>query len=95
MADTGVTVTTIYPDYVISEIRTRAFGKNGKPVGKSPVREDKIMSTEKCAQLLIKAVEKRKREKIMGLRGSAGVWIKMFAPGIVDRIAQNAITKGK
>jgi len=30
------------PDFVLSEIHRRAFGSNGKPLGKSPVQEDKM-----------------------------------------------------
>jgi len=39
LAGTGVTVTLVIPDYVRSEIRERAFGPDGKPLGRgnSPV----------------------------------------------------------
>ena len=92
---TGVSVTNVFPDFVTSEIRSRAFGADGKPLGKSPVHEDKIMTTEKCVQLMIDGMAKRKREVLMGTRAKVGVWVKMFAPSLVDRIALNAINKGK
>jgi NAD(P)-dependent dehydrogenase (short-subunit alcohol dehydrogenase family) len=45
----GVTVTMIAPDFVLSEIHRRAFGSDGKPLGESPMQEEKIMTAEACA----------------------------------------------
>ncbi len=95
LADSGVTVTSVYPDFVRSEARGRAFGKDGKPIGASPVHEDKIMTTEECASLIINAAARRKRDEILGLRGKVGQWLLLIAPGLVDRIALNAIQKGR
>ena len=38
---TGVMVTMVAPDFVLSEIHRRAFGKDGKPLGSSPMQEEK------------------------------------------------------
>ncbi len=92
---TGVTVTMVYPDFVASEIRKRAYGTDGQPLGDSPVQEDRVMTTERCAQLTIRAMAKRQREDVQTLRGKAGQWIKLIAPAVVDRIALRAIQRGK
>jgi short-subunit dehydrogenase len=94
LAETGVTVTIAYPDFVTSEIRERAFGSDGKPLGVSPVRETEVMPAETCARLIAGAAAARRREVIMG-RGKLLVWVKMFAPGLVDRSAKKAIEEGK
>ena len=91
----NISVTIIYPDFVTSQIRSRAFGSDGKPIGISPVLENQIMATDKCAELILKAAERRKRELIIGMRGKLGVWLKMFFPELVDSIALNAINRGK
>src|SRR5262245_8744466 len=39
LAETGVSVTVIYPGFVTSAIRTRATGADGQPLRKSPIRE--------------------------------------------------------
>lgn len=91
----GIIVTMIYPDFVATETRKRALGADGKPMGKSPVREGEVMSAERCAQLIIQAAAVRKRELIMTWRGKVGVWVKLIAPGLVDRIAKKAISKGR
>jgi short-subunit dehydrogenase len=95
IAEYGVSVTMIYPGFVATETRKRALGADGKPIGKSPVRESEVMSAERCAQLIIQAAAARKRELIMTWRGKVGLWIKLIAPGIVDRVAKKAIIEGR
>jgi short-subunit dehydrogenase len=84
----------IYPGFVASEVRTRAFGPDGKPIGTSPVQEGKVMTVETCARLIIKAMSRRQREMVMTLRGKLGQWLKLIAPALVDRIASQAIKEG-
>jgi short-subunit dehydrogenase len=95
LADSGVSVTIIYPDFVATETRRRAFGPDGKPLGESPVQEGQVMTADECARLIIKAATRRKREEVMGLRGKVGQWIKLIAPSLIDRIAQRAIRRGR
>jgi short-subunit dehydrogenase len=91
----GISVTMIYPDFVATESHKKAFGADGNPIGKSPLRESQVMSAEKCAKLIIQAAATRKRELIMTWRGKIGLWIKLIAPGVVDRMAQKAILEGR
>ncbi len=95
LLETGVTVTMIAPDFVLSEMHRRALGSDGTPLGKSPMQEEKIMTAEKCADLIVKAIENRKRLLITSLRGRLGRWVKMFAPGLIDKIAAKAIKERK
>lgn len=95
LADDGVTVTMIYPGFVSTHIRERAYGPDGRPLGASPVREGEVMTVEACARQIVRAMETRRRELIMTLRGRVGAWIKLVAPGLVDRIARRAIERGK
>jgi short-subunit dehydrogenase len=95
LSGTGVSVTSVFPDFVATETRQRAFGADGKPIGESPVHEDKVMTAEECAALIIKAAAARKREYVMGLRGKIGLYIRPFLPGLIDRIAMRAIKRGQ
>ena len=95
LMDSGVTVTMIAPDFVLSEIHRRAFAGDGSPLGESPVQEEKIMTAEECAKQIVEALENRKRLLIMGGRGKVGRWIKLIAPGLIDRVAQKAIREAK
>jgi NADP-dependent 3-hydroxy acid dehydrogenase YdfG len=92
---TGVSVTLIYPGFVTSEIRERAFGADGQPLQKSPVREAEVMTAEECARIMINAIARRRREEVMTLRGKLGQWLKLIAPGAVDRVARKAIEQGR
>ena len=95
LADSGVTVTMIYPGFVATEVRERAFGVDGKPLGKSHLDESKVMSVEKCAALIIDAASKRKRELVMTAKAKIGLWMKLIAPQLVDNTSRKTIQKGK
>jgi NAD(P)-dependent dehydrogenase (short-subunit alcohol dehydrogenase family) len=91
----GVGVTMIYPGFVASDVRARALGPDGKPLVTSPVREGEVMMVETCARLMVSAMTRRKREVVMTLRGKLGQWLKLIAPGVVDRVASQAIKSGR
>jgi len=95
LKDTGVSVTMIAPDFVLSEIHKRALDGSGNPLGKSPLQESKIMTAEECAVLIMGAIEKRDRLLITSLRGKLGRWMKLIAPSVVDNIAAKAIKDAK
>jgi len=88
---TGATVTVIAPDFVVSQIHRRALGADGRPLGDTPMQEAHIMTAERCAELIVTAMEKRQRLLITSLRGRLGRWFKLIAPGVIDRIARKAI----
>jgi len=91
----GVTVTMIYPGFVSTGIRENASGPDGKPIAVSPVKEGEVMGVEECARIIVAAMETRKREVIMTARGKIGLWLKLVAPGVIDRIAKRAIETGR
>ena len=95
LRDSGISVTVVAPDFVVSEIQKRAFGPDGRPLGRSPLQEDKIMTAERCAAEIIEAMEKRQRLWLGSLRGRVGRWVRLFAPGLIDRIALKAAREGK
>ncbi len=95
LRDSGVDVTMIAPDFVLSEIHRRAMDGSGKPLGKSPLQESKIMTAEKCASLIMDAMQNRKRTLITSFRGKIGIWIKMISPGFVDKMAARSIEQKK
>jgi short-subunit dehydrogenase len=89
----GIDVTMIYPGFVDTGIRENSAGPDGKPIGHVPVRLD-MMSVEECARITLAAIEARKREVVMTARGKMGAWLKLVAPGVVDRMAKRVIEKG-
>ena len=95
LAGDGVTVTTVYPGFVATGVRRHAFGPDGRPLGESPVDEGAVMTADACAQLTLEAADARRRERVMTARGKIGVWAKLVAPGLVDRLARRAIETGR
>ena len=93
--DDGVSVTIAFPDFVGSGMHTRSLGADGKPLGHNPLQVDKIMTSDECARLALKGAAERKRQVIMTNRSRLGQWLKLIAPGMVDRIAKRAIEKGR
>jgi short-subunit dehydrogenase len=90
---TGVDVTIAYPGVVATNIRVHGYGPDGKPAGKSGLDETHAMPVEECARLIVRAIERRPRELIMGARGRIGLWLKLIAPRFVDRMALRALRK--
>jgi short-subunit dehydrogenase len=95
LAGTGVDVTMVAPDFVVSEIHRRAVGADGQPIGASPMQESRIMSAEECAALMLRAMERRQRLLITSARGRLGRWARLVAPGFIDRVAARAVREGR
>jgi short-subunit dehydrogenase len=95
LLDSGVDVTVVAPDFVVSEIHRRSFGPDGQPLGATPMQEEKIMSAAECARRIARAMERRQRLAVLSLRGRLGRYVRLFAPGLIDRIALKAVREGK
>ena len=80
---------------VLSEIHRRALGRDGAPLGESPMQEDEIMTAEECAALMVKAMERRQRLLITSARGRFLRWAKLVVPGLVDKLAAKAIREAR
>ena len=93
--DDGVSVTIVYPDFVASGMHTRSLGADGRPLGHNPLQLDKVMTSEECARLALAGAAARRRQVVMSTRARLGQWLKLIAPGQVDRIAKRAIKRGR
>ena len=91
LAGSGVDVSVVAPDFVVSEIHKRAIGPDGEPLGNSPMMQTKIMTADQCAAHIVRGIEKRQRLVLMTARGRWGRWLKLLAPSLIDRIAARAI----
>jgi short-subunit dehydrogenase len=87
----GVDVSVVAPDFVVTEIHKRAIGPDGEPLGESPMMQSKIMTAEACAMRIVRAISRRERLVLMSARGKLGRWLKLLAPSLIDRIAERAI----
>jgi short-subunit dehydrogenase len=90
----GVSVTVAYPGVVATRIRHRGFNAAGGQLGESLLKEEGAMSAGQCARLVIDGMDKRRREVVMTAKGKLGRFVKLFAPGLVERMAQAALKNG-
>jgi short-subunit dehydrogenase len=93
LAHAGVSVTIAYPGVVATEIRYRGFNAQGRAAGRSGLDERGAMSVETCARLIIEGAEARRRDVVMTVKGKLGRWLKLIAPGLVDRLALKALNQ--
>ncbi|HWP19761.1 MAG TPA: SDR family oxidoreductase [Burkholderiaceae bacterium] len=89
----GVAVTLAYPGVVATDIRYRGFNAAGQPAGRSGLDERGAMSVRTCARLILDGMYARRREVVMTAKGKLARWIKLIAPGLVDRMALAALNR--
>ncbi len=87
----GVDVTVVAPDFVVSQIHRRAIGADGTPLGNTPMDEDRIMTAERCATLIARAMRRRQRLLVTSVRGRFARWARLIVPELVDAMAARAI----
>ena len=54
-----------------------------------------MMAVETCARLTLRAIAGRRRDLYMAPGGKAVLWIKLIAPGLLDRISLAAVEKDR
>lgn len=91
--DYGIAVTLAYPGVVATEIRRHGLDGRGQPAGFSGLDEAGAMPVQECARQVIAAMRGRRRELVMTGRARIGLWLKMFAPRVVDNIARAALAR--
>jgi short-subunit dehydrogenase len=89
--ETGVDVLVVSPGFVKTDIRSKVLGPDGKSLEKSPRDESHGMSVEECTAIIMRAMDRREREVVMTARAKLGMFIKLVAPAVVDRIAERAV----
>lgn len=87
----GVSVTIAYPGVVNTRIRVHGFNAGGDKAGVSGLIEKNTMSVHECARQIIYGMVRRRRDVVMTGQGKLGRWLKLLAPGLVDRLALAAV----
>lgn len=92
--DQGVNVMWVAPGFTQSNVRKTALTKDAVAQGTSPLNESKLMTADQCAEHILKAIDKRKRNTVLTLLGKQTVFMNKFFPGIADRLTKNFFFKG-
>lgn len=90
---TGVHVLTACPGFTASNIRNTALNKEAKQQGESSLNEEKMMSADEVAQIIVKGIEDRDRTLIMTSQGKLTVLLNKLIPGFLDKMVYNVFTK--
>ncbi|GAB3699931.1 SDR family oxidoreductase [Spirosoma flavus] len=91
----GVHVLTACPGFTASNIRFSALDAHGEAKGETMRDESSMMSAEECADHILKAVKKRKRELILTTQGKLTVFINKWLPSLADNLVFNTLAKEK
>src|SRR6202012_49013 len=92
---TGVHILTASPGFTASNIRNTALDKNGTQQGESTLHEEKMMTADEVAKIIVDGVENRSRTLIMTGQGKLTVAFSKFIPGILDKLVYNVFAKEK
>ncbi len=84
---TGLHVLVAAPGFTASEVRKSALKADGTPQGETPRKEEKMMSAEACAHIIVKAIEKRERSLVLTfIEGKLSLFLSKFFPLLLDRL---------
>ena len=90
----GLHVLVAAPGFTSSEVRQVALTNDGSPQGETPRDENKMMSAEKCAHQIARAIKNRKRELILTFaQGKLSVFLGKFAPTFLDKLTYFFMSK--
>jgi len=92
---TGVHVLTACPGFTASNIRNTALNKDGVQQGESTLHEEKMMTAEQVATVIVDGVENRSRTLIMTGQGKLTVLLSKFLPAVLDKLVYNMFSKEK
>jgi len=93
LLDSGVHVMWVCPGFTTSNIRNVALNSKGESQGESPMEENKLMSAEECARIILHAIEKKKRTVVMTFTGKQTVFVNKFFPGLADKLTRKFFYK--
>lgn len=89
----GLHVLIVHPGFTSSNIRKTALTKNGDQQKETPRNEGKMMSPEKVAQIISRAIVKKETNLILTPEGKLVVWLHKNFPNLTDRIILHEMEK--
>ncbi|MBR6161450.1 MAG: SDR family oxidoreductase [Bacteroidales bacterium] len=87
-SDRNIHVTIVCPGRVRTNISLHALDKDGKPHGKMDPGQGGGLSPEQAAKIIQKAIDRSKREVLVGRKELIMVYVKRFFPGLCAKIAK-------
>ena len=89
----GLHVLVMAPGFTASNIRNTALAADGSQQGESPRDESKMMSAERVAEIMARAIDRRKSRVILTPIGKLTVLMHRMFPGLTDRLTFSYMAK--
>jgi short-subunit dehydrogenase len=93
LIDKQVHVMWVSPGFTASNIRHAALNAKSESHGETPMDESKMMTAAECAQLILQAIEKRKRSVVLTFTGKRTVLMNRFFPSWADKLTHQFFFK--
>lgn len=88
--DDGIGVTMVCPGFIHTNISMHAVVGDGSQQGTMDAKTGAGLTPEACAARMVRAVERRKPQVLIGRFEIIGAYLKRFAPGLMRRIVRKA-----
>ncbi len=89
----GLHVMIACPGFTASNVRFSALTADGTSQGETPRAEEKMMTSEEVANIIMRDTAKRKRLCLMEFDGRATHLVKKLLPKFLDKMFYNAMAK--
>lgn len=88
--DDGLNITMVCPGFIRTSISLNAVVGDGSQQGTMDEKTGAGLSADECAVRLIRAVDRKRPQVLIGRFEIVGAYIKRFAPGLLRRIVRKA-----
>jgi short-subunit dehydrogenase len=86
----GIGVTMVCPGFIHTSISLNAVVGDGSNQGTMDAKTGQGLSPEQCAAKMIRAIERRKPQVLIGRFEIVGAYLNRFAPNLMRRIVRKA-----
>ena len=89
----GLHVMIACPGFTASNVRFSALTADGSQQGATPRNEEKMMTAEQVAKIVVRGIRRRTRLCLMEIEGRATHFVKKFAPAFLDKMFYKVMSK--
>ena len=82
----GIRVTLVCPGFIKTELPLTALTGDGSPQGRMDRAQLAGYPAERCAEKIVRAVERDREEVLIGGKERYAVYLKRFVPGLFSRL---------
>ena len=88
--DDGLNITMVCPGFIRTNISLNAVVGDGSKQGSMDAKTGAGMTAMQCAERMVRAVERRKAEVLIGRHEIIAAYLKRWAPGLLRRVVRSA-----